>query len=95
MLNILIKLPDTFPHLVLVWISSWALLTVTALDHQRLEGGEEQSLPKFAARDQWLRLKTAAANRSGRKRDRKRPWMCQDPKSPSCFLTCPRVRRFP
>ena len=40
------------------WISSWALLTNTALDHQWLEGGEEPSLSKFAPRDHQLRPET-------------------------------------
>ena len=40
------------------WISSWALLTNTAIDHQWLEEGEEPSISKFAPRDHPLRPET-------------------------------------
>ena len=58
------------------WISSWALLTNTALDHQWLEEGEEPSLSKFAPRDHQLRPETPQA--PGNKEEKKnRPWSCQ------------------
>ena len=60
----------------LSWTSSWALLPVAALDCQRLEGGQEQSLGttrnnlpiitlKFGEEDQPLEHEMSAAAKIG------------------------------
>ena len=50
------------------WISGWALLTNTAIDHQWLEEGEEPSLSKFAPRDHRLRPEMPPTTRNCRKK---------------------------